>query len=72
METLKYGLAMTAIPFVSIFLLVGIWWALVDLSVKKVKGRKRAIWMLLVILLPPVGTILYNLMHKQEEATPAS
>jgi uncharacterized membrane protein YhaH (DUF805 family) len=72
METLKYGLQMTAIPFVTIILLTAIWWALVDLSVKKVKGRKRALWTLLVILLPPIGTLLYNLMHKEEQPTAAN
>lgn len=69
METLMHGLALTAIPFVSIFLLITIWWALVDISVKKIKGRKRALWTFLVILLPPIGAILYNSMHKQEDAS---
>lgn len=71
METLKHGLTLTAIPFLSIFLLVTMWWALVDISVKRIKGPKRALWTFLVILLPPIGAILYNSMHKQEDATPA-
>lgn len=71
METLKYGLMLTAIPFVSIFLIVTIWWALVDISVKRIKGPKRALWTFLVIVLPPIGAMLYSSMHKQEEATPA-
>lgn len=75
METLRYGLSLTAIPFACIFLLITIWWALVDLSVVKVKGLKWALWTLLVILLPPIGTLLYVLfgsISKEQEQTAAN
>jgi apolipoprotein N-acyltransferase len=71
METLKHGLALTALPFFSIFMLFTVWWALVDMSVEKVKGRQRTMWTLLVVLLPPIGTLLYVLciwMQKEREA----
>ena len=55
METIKFGLMLTVIPFITIFLFITIWWALVDISVKKIKGSERALWTLLVILLPAVG-----------------
>jgi uncharacterized membrane protein YhaH (DUF805 family) len=60
METLKFGLMLTLIPFTAIFMVVAIWWALVDISVRKLKGVERALWTLLVILLPPVGSVVYN------------
>jgi uncharacterized membrane protein YhaH (DUF805 family) len=41
-------------------MVVAIWWALVDISVRKLKGAERALWTLLVILLPPVGSLVYN------------
>ncbi|HEY6872856.1 MAG TPA: PLDc N-terminal domain-containing protein [Geobacteraceae bacterium] len=65
METLKFGLMLTIIPFSLICLFITIWWALVDMSVRKVTGLKRAIWSMVVILLPPVGAILYNFLVRQ-------
>lgn len=67
METLKFGLMLTIIPFSLICLFITIWWALVDMSVRKVTGLKRAIWSMIVILLPPVGAILYNFMVRQPD-----
>ncbi|MCM2357659.1 MAG: hypothetical protein NDI77_05880 [Geobacteraceae bacterium] len=72
METIKFGLMLTVIPFIVIFMFITIWWALVDISVKKIRGPKRALWTLLVILLPPVGTLLYSSLGKEREATPAA
>ena len=72
MDILLHGLKLTAIPFAAVFLLITIWWGLVDLSVRRVKGRKRALWTLLVILLPPIGALLYSSMHKEQGPTPAS
>jgi hypothetical protein len=65
METLKFGLMLTIIPFSLVCLIITIWWALVDMSVRKVTGLKRAVWSMVVILLPPVGAILYNVMVRQ-------
>ena len=65
METLKFGLMLTIIPFSLICLFVTIWWGLVDISVRKLTGMKRVFWSMVVILLPPVGAILYNIMVRQ-------
>ncbi len=65
METLKFGLMLTIIPFSLICLFITIWWALVDMSVRNITGLKRALWSLAIILLPPVGAILYNYMVRQ-------
>ncbi|HEY6872855.1 MAG TPA: hypothetical protein VI298_09045 [Geobacteraceae bacterium] len=72
METIKFGLMLTVIPFAVIFLSITIWWALVDMSVKKLSGPKRTLWTLLVILLPPVGSLLYNSLGKEREAAPTA
>ena len=72
METIKFGLMLTVIPFATIFLFITIWWALVDISVKKIKGSERALWTMLVILLPAVGSLLYSSLNKGQEATPAA
>lgn len=72
METIKFGLMLSIIPFIVIFLVITIWWALVDMSVRKIAGPKRALWTLLVILLPPVGSFLYNSLNKEREVTPAA
>lgn len=71
MEALTHCLSLTVVPFLCIFAVISVWWGLVDLSVRKIKGRKRALWTLLVILLPPIGTLLYTSMHKGHEATHA-
>jgi hypothetical protein len=72
METIKFGLMLTIIPFAAIFLFITVWWALVDISVKKIKGPKRALWTLLVILFPAVGSLLYSSMTKMREITPTA
>ncbi len=73
METMKFGLILTVIPFIVIFQFLTIWWALADMSVKKVRGPKRAVWTLLIILLPPMGSLLYTSLNKQQQViTPHS
>lgn len=67
MDTLKFGLMLTIIPFTAIFMIVAIWWALVDISVRKLKGAERALWTLLVILLPPIGSFIYNYTFKHRQ-----
>jgi len=71
-ENIKFGLMLTIIPFISIFLFITIWWALVDMSARKIRGTKRAFWTLLVIILPAVGSLLYNSATKPGEATPTA
>lgn len=72
METIKFGLMLSVIPFIAIFLVITIWWALVDMSVRKITGPKRALWTLLVVFLPPVGSFLYNSLNKEREVTPTA
>src|SRR5260370_41697091 len=67
METIKFGLMLTVIPFLAIFLIITIWWALTDISVRKIKGPKRALWTVLVILLPPLGSLLYTSMNRERD-----
>lgn len=67
METIKFGLMLTVIPFVTIFFFITIWWALVDISVKKIRGPERALWTMLVILLPALGALLYSSLTKARE-----
>lgn len=65
MDTIKFGLMLTIIPFTAIFLFIAIWWALVDMSIRQISGAKRVLWTILVVLLPPFGSILYNFLVKQ-------
>ncbi|HEY6871138.1 MAG TPA: hypothetical protein VI298_00295 [Geobacteraceae bacterium] len=67
METIRFGLILTVIPFIVIFQFLSIWWALADISLKKIRGPKRALWTLLVVLLPPMGSLLYTSLNKQRE-----
>jgi hypothetical protein len=67
METLKFGLMLTIIPFTLVFLFITIWWAMIDMSVRKITGLKRVLWSMVVILLPPVGALLYNFAVRQRD-----
>lgn len=60
METLKFGLMLTIIPFTLIFLVFTIAWALSDMSLRKLSKGKRVAWSMVIILLPPFGSLLYN------------
>lgn len=72
METIKFGLMLTAVPFIAIFLIITIWWALTDISVRKIKGHRRTLWTLLVILLPPLGSLLYTSLNRERNITPTA
>ncbi len=67
MESLKFGLMLTGIPFSIIFLFITIWWAMVDMSVRKLTGMKRVIWSMVIIFLPLVGALLYNFLVRQRD-----
>jgi hypothetical protein len=67
METIKFGLLLSIIPFTLIFFVVAIWWALVDMSLRKITGAKRVIWTLLTVLFPPFGSIAYNYMVRMKD-----
>lgn len=69
METIKFGLLLTVIPFIVIFQFLTIWWALADIAVKKIRGPRRALWTALVILLPPMGSLLYTSMNREGEVS---
>jgi uncharacterized membrane protein YhaH (DUF805 family) len=60
METFKFGLMMSIIPFTGIFLVLTIAWALIDLSLRRLSAGKRALWSAVVIAFPVVGVWLYN------------
>lgn len=64
METIKFGLLLTIIPFTVIFLVITIWWALVDMTARKLKGNQRAFWTLMVVLFPPLGAVVYHLAKR--------
>lgn len=68
METVKFGLMLSIIPFTVIFLIITIWWALVDLSLRRIDRIRKVRWALLILLLPPVGSYLYNLFVRQQDA----
>jgi hypothetical protein len=65
LETLKFGLLLTIIPFSAIFMLVTACWALMDMSLRKVSGSRRIIWTMAVIALPLVGPIAYNYLVRR-------
>lgn len=60
METLKLGMMLSIIPFTAIFLFLTVAWALVDISVRKLTGIRRAIWSVVVVIFPLLGALLYN------------
>jgi hypothetical protein len=72
METLKFGLMLTIIPFSIVFMFITIWWAMVDMSVRKVTGVKKAFWSLAVVFLPVVGVLLYNFAVRQRDIAKCS
>jgi hypothetical protein len=59
-ETLKFGLLMSIIPFTAVFLFLTIAWALMDMSLRKLSGGRRAVWSVVVIAFPLLGVLLYN------------
>ena len=65
LETIKFGLLLTFIPFTVIFLFITACWALVDISLREVTGSRRVIWTLAVVALPLVGPIAYNYLVRR-------
>lgn len=60
METLKFGMIYSIVPFTLIFLFLTTVWALVDISLRKVTGSEKTIWSAVIILFPLLGALLYN------------
>jgi len=65
LESIKFGLILTFIPFSLIFLLITACWALVDMSLREVSGSRRIVWSLAVIALPLVGPVAYNYLVRR-------
>lgn len=65
LETIKFGLLLSIIPFTLIFLLITITWALMDLSLRNVSVTRRVLWTLAVIALPLAGPIAYNYLVRR-------
>jgi fucose 4-O-acetylase-like acetyltransferase len=65
LETIKFGLLLTIIPFSAIFVLITACWALMDMSLRTVSGSRRIIWTLAVIALPLAGPIAYNYLVRR-------
>lgn len=65
LETIKFGLLLTIIPFSIIFLFITVCWALIDMSLREVSVSRRIIWTLAVIALPLVGPVAYNYLVRR-------
>lgn len=65
LETIKFGLLLSIIPFTFIFLFITIAWALMDLSLRNVSASRRLFWTLAVIALPLAGPIAYNYLVRR-------
>jgi len=42
-------------------------WALVDILRSDFTGKNKIVWVLVVIFLPPIGTILYFLIGRKQK-----
>ncbi len=65
MEIMTYALLKPIIPFLMIFALVAVGWALSDLAARRLKGNERSIWAFAILVFPPLGSMLYELMGKK-------
>jgi hypothetical protein len=65
MELLTYALLKPIIPFLMLFALVTVGWALSDLAARRLTGNERTIWAFAILVFPPLGSVLYDLMGKK-------
>lgn len=65
MELITYALLKPVIPFIVIFIIAFIGWALSDLALKRLNGSERTLWALAILIFPPLGARLYGLMGKK-------
>ncbi|MBI2353819.1 MAG: PLDc_N domain-containing protein [Deltaproteobacteria bacterium] len=65
MELFTYALVKPMIPFLVIFALAAVGWALSDLAARRLSGSERTIWALAILVFPPLGAILYGLVGKK-------
>ena len=65
LESIKFGLVLTIIPFSVIFLFISVCWALMDMSLREASGARRILWILAIIALPLAGPIAYNYLLRR-------
>ncbi|MDO9067311.1 MAG: PLD nuclease N-terminal domain-containing protein [Deltaproteobacteria bacterium] len=65
LETIKFGLLLTFIPFSAIFMLITVCWALMDMALRNISVKRRIAWTLAVIVLPLAGPIAYNYLVRR-------
>ena len=66
MELITYALVKPILPFLAIFAMAAVGWALSDLAARRLKGSERTLWALAILVLPPLGAILYGLVGKKD------
>lgn len=66
MELLTYALVKPMLPFLAIFVLAAVGWALSDLAARRLSGSERTLWALAILVFPPLGAILYGLVEKKD------
>ena len=70
MELINYALFQPMIPFLVIMALAALGWGLSELAARSLSGSERPIWALLILALPPLGRMLYDLIGKENPANP--
>ncbi|MDO9067306.1 MAG: hypothetical protein Q7W05_02485 [Deltaproteobacteria bacterium] len=71
MELFTYALLKPMIPFLTLFTLVAAGWALSDLAARRLTGNERTIWAFAILIFPPLGSLLYDLMAKKNNPVTA-
>jgi hypothetical protein len=65
MELLSYALLKPMIPFLTLSVLVAVGWKLSDLAARRLTGNERTVWAFAILVFPPLGSILHELMGKK-------
>jgi len=65
MELLSYALLKPIIPFLILFVLATVGWALSDLAARRLTGNERTIWAFAILVFPPLGSKLYDIIGKK-------
>ena len=72
MELLIYALLKPIIPFLALLVLVAAGWTLSDLASRRLSGNERTIWAFAILVFPPLGSLLYDLMGKKNTTETAT
>lgn len=64
MDTLTYALFQPMIPFLVIMAMAAVGWGLSQLAARSLTGSERPMWAFLVLALPPLGRMLYDLLGR--------